>query len=286
MSSGLLFTTSPWFTVLCVAVGALYAWALYATQAPSWGRNLNLALAFLRALLVAVICFLLLGPRVRNIETSVERAKVVLAIDDSESMKTASNTTEAFSGLRSGLGEAGYEVSTMTLSGRDNPDSISYDLGTTDLTAFLNRIRSNFEGENLSDVVLLTDGTVNQGSSPIYGAYPFKIHTVAVGDTVPARDIRITNVRANQVAFLGNRFPVQADISAYGMGGRQATLTLRQGQRVLASKAIRISGDQHFETAEFMVASAEKGMQRFTLELSVLNGERTQEITGGKYIST
>jgi len=276
MQSGLLFTTPVWFVLLCVAAGVLYAWILYSQAAP-WSKTWNIALAALRGLLVALIGFLLLGPRVRHIETSVSRATAVLAIDNSSSMKEAGKAAlPALGQLESSLREKGYHVSVATLSGDDRSDSVDFSSGTTNLSAFLNRIRSNFEGENLTDVVLLSDGIVNQGSSPVFGVYPFKVHTIAVGDTIPARDIQIANVRANQVAFLGNKFPVQADISAFGMNGQKATLTLRHGRNVIGTKTLSVTGDNFFESVEFLVTSAEKGLQRYTFELSTMAGERTQ----------
>lgn len=275
MQSGLLFTTSPWLTLLCVITGALYAWALYAPR-PSWSRLVNRSLAALRGLLVAVICFLLLAPRIRHVETSVDKARVVIAVDNSMSMATAANSSvlKQVAGLEQALADAGYAVAGKTLSGGNSLDSLRFEEGTTDLSGFLNSIRSDFEGQHLTDVVLLSDGIYNQGASPAFGIYPFRIHSLAVGDTVPARDIRITRVRANQVAFLGNQFPIQADITAHGMAGRRATVSLRQGDRMLASKQLTISGDNHFETVEFLVSSSEKGMQRFTLDLNVQPDER------------
>ncbi len=277
MQSGLIFTTSPWLTLLCVITGAVYAWGLYA-PVPLWSRQVNWLLAALRGLLVAVICFLLLAPRVRHVETSVDKARVVIAVDNSMSMASAADTAilKQITRFKEELTDAGYEVAGKTLSGGNSLDSIKFDEGTTDLSGFLNSVKGDFEGRNLTDVILLSDGIYSQGASPAFGVYPFRVHALAVGDTVPARDIRITQVRANQVAFLGNRFPVQADITAHGMSGRRATLSLRQGDRVLASRDLTISGDNYFETVEFLISSSEKGMQRFTLDLSILPGERIQ----------
>jgi hypothetical protein len=40
----LLTSYSPWFILLCLAVGALYAFALYQRK-PSWSKAVNWALA-------------------------------------------------------------------------------------------------------------------------------------------------------------------------------------------------------------------------------------------------
>lgn len=273
MQSGLLFTTPVWFVLLCVAAGALYAWFLYSQEAP-WSKTINTALALVRGILVALICFLLLGPRVKNIETTTHQATAVLAIDNSSSMKeVAPPLLESFLELEEKLRAEGYQISVVPLS---EGDSLRFEEGKTNLSSFLGRIKNQFEGENLTDVILLSDGIVNEGSSPVFGTYPFKIHSVAVGDTIPARDIQITHVRANQVAFLGNQFPIQVDISAFGMRGQRAHVTLRQGNRVLGTKSVNIAEDNFFETIEWMTTSPEKGLQRFTIELNTLPGERTQ----------
>ncbi|MFC7669384.1 hypothetical protein ACFQT0_19980 [Hymenobacter humi] len=60
-------------------------------------------------------------------------------------------------------------------------------------------------------MVLLSDGLVNQGRSPAYSDYNFPIYSVAVGDTVPKRDLRLTGLTYNRVAFSGNRFPLEAE---------------------------------------------------------------------------
>src|SRR5690606_41746519 len=60
------------------------------------------------------------------------------------------------------------------------------------------------------------------------------------------------------------------------MRGQRAHVTLRQGNRVLGTKSVNIAEDNFFETIEWMTTSPEKGLQRFTIELNTLPGERTQ----------
>lgn len=278
MQSGLLFTTSPWFTLLCVVVGVLYAWLLY-SPVPTWSKSINWALAGLRGLLVSILCFLLLAPRVRTIDSLVDKAKVVLAIDNSASMEAEVDPSMRgeIAGLQNKLTEAGYDVTVATLGGENTLDSVTFETGSTNLGGFLSMIRSDFEGQNLTDVVLVSDGIVNQGTSPAFGVYPFKIHSVAVGDTVPVKEIQIAGLRANQVAFLGNQFPIQADISAYGMDGQQATVTLKQGQKVVATKQVKVSGERFFEAVDFFVSSAQPGMQRFTVAVETASGRQNQD---------
>ncbi|HEV7349880.1 VWA domain-containing protein [Telluribacter sp.] len=276
MRSELFFPTSPWFILLCLLIGALYAFFLYQPE-PSWGKRLNIFLAVLRGTLVSVICFLLLSPLVRSTETSVDKAKIVLAIDNSQSTaQPGQSTLAALSEVQSQLASQGYDVSVQTLdeaAGNVEVDSVKFNQKTTDLSGLLNGVRTNYEGRNLTDVILLSDGIINQGVSPAYGNYPFKVHTVAVGDTVPKRDVQIRNVTANRVAYLGNQFPIQADVVANGLAGRSTTVSLRQGGRTIATQNVVIDKNDFFKPVTFNTSSPQKGVQHYTIEVGGMSGE-------------
>ncbi|MCE7064263.1 VWA domain-containing protein [Dyadobacter sp. CY326] len=276
MRSELIFQTPYWFILFCFAAGAAYAFLLYQPTAP-WGKKWNYVLAALRGLAVGLICFLLLGPLVRKTETSVDKAKIVFAIDNSESVnRNGSALLKQVSTAVADLQSAGFEVSVQTLdkdSRSPAPDSIQFNAKRTDLSEMLQTVKTNFEGRNLTDVILLSDGIVNQGISPAYNRFPFKISTLAVGDTVPDLDIRIKDVISNRIAYLGNEFPIRAEIVANGLAGKAATVTLKQNGRVIASQAVAIDRPSFFKSFDFKASSSQKGVQHYTLELSNVAGE-------------
>lgn len=276
MRSELFLQTSPWFLLLCLLVGSAYAFFLYRPD-PSWSKGLNTLLAILRGTLVSILCFLLLAPLVRTTQTTTDKARAVLAIDNSQSTaqpgaKALPLVQEAQRKLEAG----GYEVSIETLNA-DRPveslDSVRFTATTTDLSSLLGTIRSNFEGQNLTDVIMLTDGIVNQGLSPAYANYPFRVHTVAIGDTVPKRDILLRNVVANRVAYMGNQFPVQVDVVANGMAGRSTSVSLKQGGRVIATQNVVINRNDYFQSFTFTTSSTQKGVQHYTVEVGGIAGE-------------
>ena len=278
MRNELYFTTSPWFILACLAVGAVYAFLLYQPK-PFWSKQLNAGLAFGRGLLVSLLCFLLLSPLVRTTQTTVDKPKVVLAIDNSESMKNTPKTLlTQLETLRQKLTEAGLEVAVQTLDQNtttDNLADIKYNQGSTDISGLLTGIKNNYEGRNLTDVILLTDGIVNQGLAPIFGTYPFKIHSVGVGDTIPKRDVAIKNVVANNIAYLGNVFPIQADVAANGFAGRTTNVALKQNGKVLDRKSVAFGQDAAFQQVVFQVSSNAKGTQHYVVEVEPLTGEYT-----------
>jgi len=276
MRSELLFQTPYWFIIFCLIAGVAYAWLLY-QPVPSWSKKLNYALAFLRGLTVSFICFLLLSPLVRKTETTVDKAKVVFAVDNSESVKSyATAQLKNVTAAAQELTAAGFEVSIQTLDKsvkNNDADSILFNEKKTDLSGLLQTVKSNFEGRNLTDVVLLSDGIVNQGISPAFGRYPFKVSTIAIGDTVPDLDISIKDVVSNRVAYLGNEFPIRAELVANGLAGKSTTISLKQNGKIIETQKVLIDRSSFFKTYDFKTSSAQKGVQHYTVELGAVSGE-------------
>jgi hypothetical protein len=276
MRSELIFQTPYWFIIFCLIAGAAYAFFLYQPEA-SWGKRLNYILAAFRGITVALICFLLLSPLVRKTGTSVDKAKIVFAIDNSESVGTyGKNLMKQIAEASADLSASGFEISVETLgkTGKNvEPDSVSFNENKTDLSGMLQAVKSNFEGRNLTDVVLLSDGIVNQGISPSYNRYPFRVNTLAVGDSIPDLDIRIKDVISNRIAYLGNDFPIRAEIVANGLAGKRTTISLKQNGRVIESQNVLIDKPNFFKAFDFKASSSQKGVQHYTLELSAVSGE-------------
>jgi acid stress-induced BolA-like protein IbaG/YrbA len=245
----------------------------------SWSKKLNYALAGLRGFTVACIAFLLLSPLIRKTESVIDKAKVVIAIDNSESVKGYGDSLLA--SLNSAAGElsaAGFEVSFQTLDktvNTENADSIRFDKNKTDLSGLLQTVKSNFEGSNLTDVLLLSDGIVNHGISPAFVRFPFKVNTLAVGDTIPELDLGIKDVISNRIAYLNNDFPIRAEIVANGLAGKATTLSLKQNGKVIETQKVVIDSESFFKAYDFKTSSSQKGVQHYTIEIGGVAGEST-----------
>jgi hypothetical protein len=297
-----LLTTqySAWFIPLCLLVGAGYAALQYSAKAP-WSKQLNYALAALRFAVVSFLCYLLLAPFVKTTTTHTEQPTVVLAVDNSQSVElfTPKNVLgQATSGLTS-LAETlrgrGFTVDTRTLTPVPGhparADSLRFGAATTDLDQLLAGTRDAYDGRNLAGVVLLSDGLVNQGRSPAYSEFNFPIYSVAVGDTVPKKDLRLTGLTYNRVAFSGNKFPVEVEISFEGYADGAATVELRDGNRVLDSRRVALPAGRRRVKANFQITAPAPGKRRYEVrvvpqpgEFTALNNARTAfiEIVKGK----
>lgn len=244
---------------------------------------MNLSLAVFRFLVVSLVCFLLLNPLIRSIQTVTEKPKVVLAIDNSESMTAGGRVQldraiEAASQLRERLTSEDIDVSVQTLGDSlvsGDLQTVAFNRRTTDLSNLLGGIRTAYEGRNLTDVVLISDGIANQGLSPTFGRYNFAVHTVGVGDTIPKRDVQLKDAVANKIAYLGNQFPIQADVASYGFQGQSGTVVLRQNGRELSRQTVAFNRAETFQQLTFQTSSNQKGMQHYVVEVLPLSGEFT-----------
>ncbi|NDK56667.1 VWA domain-containing protein [Pontibacter fetidus] len=284
MNSFRLITTySPWLILACLAVGALYAWLLYSKKAP-WSKSINYSLAVLRFLVVSFLCFLLLGPMVRYISNTTIKPTIVFAVDNSQSVKLFSDSVQLNQAQRelqtilTGLQDAGYETEIRTLSDTTKPETleqVQFGAPSTNLSQLLQNIRNDYSNQNLAGVVLLSDGIVNQGISPTYANYNYSIYPVAVGDTVPKKDIVLASLRYNKVTYSGNRFPLEAEVEQQGFGNKTVAVTLIENGKAIDRKTITLKQGQAVQQVPFQVMAGGLGKRHYEVEVVPLQGEFT-----------
>ena len=274
---------SLWWIIPCLAVGFAYAYLLYKKNSP-WNKNINRGLFAMRWILISILCFLLLGPYSKLVKNYAENPTFVFAIDNSQSLPLV-NDTESLNQSLTSLGdlakelkEKDIEVSIKTLSEPVEIDSLSklpFNAASTDLSGMLKSIQNQYENKNLAGVVLFSDGIYNQGISPNYTPYTMTVHTVGIGDTLPQVDVNLKTVYANKIAYLGNKFPLVAEIQNTGFEGKTAEVRLSKKGVVLDRKKITFSETNNLQSVQFLASSEEKGIQHYTIQVSPLSGEFT-----------
>lgn len=288
---------SPWFIVLCLAVGAGYAALLYSARAP-WSRAINYALAGLRCVVVSFLCFLLLSPFIKTTTTRTEEPTVVLAVDNSQSVSlftprpALAQLTSGLPKLAAALREQGFRVETRTLTKAVTaPDSLRFTASRTDLNKLLADSREANAERNLAGVVLVSDGLVNQGQEPQFAESTVPVFSVALGDTIAKKDLRLSDLVYNRVAFSGNKFPLEAEIGYEGYAGSAATVEVRESGRVLESRRVALPAGRRRLKTTFQLTAPAPGKRRYEVrivpqagEFTTLNNARTAfiDIVKGK----
>ena len=283
------FQYPAWFLIFCALLGLAYALVLYYRDrsfqdGPAW---LPPALGFLRWTAVTLISALLLSPLLKTTEKETKRPVIVLAQDESESIRAAMDSTELrdyldrFGELRRQL-EQNYEVVSYGFGSEVRESGeFTFDDKVTNISKVLEQTYDLYSNQNLGAVILASDGIFNEGSNPIYTGARLgaPIYAVALGDTIPKKDLFIRRVFHNQIAYLGDRFSVEIDLSAVNCSGNATSLTISQieGNTTprLQQIPIQVQGDDFFATHQFLLEASAPGVQRFRVQLTPVSGEAT-----------
>ncbi|MFT4833455.1 MAG: hypothetical protein ACI83W_000058 [Marinoscillum sp.] len=264
---------SPWWILLAFLLAVGLSAILYSKKSVPWGRTMNLFLGFLRTLTIFLLLLLLINPKLEINENRIEKPIVILALDNSTSVIQRKNSPEEIkywiSQAEAKLSD-NYDVRLEDLQGSIS-DSIDFDAKTTNIGGQLQRIKNVYQNQNLASVVLLSDGILNRGQSPTQLSYYFPIQTVGLGDTIVPKDISIKNIRANRVAYQGNKYPISVQIGQKGFDDEIVQITAKTGKEIRFQKQLKLSNS--LSEFEFSLDAQNAGINRLTIEVEVKEGE-------------
>ena len=272
---------SPFWLLPVLLAAAVLSWWQY--------RGDNDFSPFLRACLTTIRLFsyfliglLFLNPFLKYFRENRLPPVTVILVDNSRSVELAGrDSLQAFrqkiSQLQQKLESSGNRVFTEDLQGPvKSLSAINFNQTSSNLDAALERIRSSYEGQNLTQVILASDGIINQGSDMQDRQFSFRLHTIGLGNTTSAKDLNIRNLVHNKVAYLGNSFPVEADIKVSGLHKNQVTLRLTEGGKLLETKSVSIPASG-VARAGFLIKAEKKGLHEYKVEADREQGEITFE---------
>ena len=228
------FQYPSWYILLCMLLGVVYAVALYFGNKAfrEQSKRLNWILGSLRFLTVTALAILLLSPLLKSVIREVKKPVIVLAQDQSESVlanlseEQKTQYQQSFQQLSSNL-SADYDLKEYAF-GNEVREGIDFQTGdkVTNISELLKYLYDLYSHQNLGAVVMATDGIYNEGSNPIYASTKLAapIYTIALGDTTAKRDLILKRVFHNKIAYLGDKFSIQIDITAQNCAGNISQL--------------------------------------------------------------
>lgn len=280
--SNLSLTYSVWWVFVCLILGAGYAWIQYSKTSP-WSRQLNHILAVLRMVLIASISFFLLEPYVHSITNYFQKPKMIIAIDNSESM-VMNMSEEEFTYLKSSIAETekkisdqGYDVGLVNLEGDliDNIDSLRFNRSVTDLSKQITKVKTKYSNFNLAGIILFSDGIFNEGYTPTAIAHNFPIYAIGVGDTSKIKDLAVSKVIHNSTVFEGNSMVLEIQMQNTSMGDVSSELVISQRGVVVARKSVDFSSTKLLEKMSVSVPITGSGKSSISILLKPVDGEFT-----------
>lgn len=265
----------------CLLAGLLFSWLLYGNT-KHLHKNTRYALAAARAIAFTIISFLLFFPLLRSVSYQLEKPIIIIGQD---------NSISAGAIKPAGFDQAGYEKDLKELSEKLSDkfevkvyhfsDSVQngFDFSNkgklSNGSMFISKLNDELLNRNVGAVILASDGIFNRGGSPLYELNKLKapVYTIALGDTIPKKDLLIANLNSNDIVYLDNEFTVEVQIQAFESQGSPAVLKVLQNGKELQSQSVTITANPFVKIVSVKIKATQLGLQKYTISLNTLPNE-------------
>ena len=283
---GLSFGSNPLLLVGVIVVLAVLSFFVYRQTTPDLPRGKRLFLSALRFLAISLVAFLIFRPEFRSTRNSEDSPVIAVLVDESESMSAAmTDTTGSLQAVRELVRSLEDRSDVRVYSfGSDSRrtdtslDSISFTSQRTNIADALDTVRKDASADNLTSVVLISDGRFNTGSNPVFVAdnFPVPISTVTVGDTTSFKDIYIQRVETNELAYVDVTLPIEVSVQSNGFKGSAVAVAVIDEQgSVIQSRDVVLPDAGEELIVPLEVTPQETGTLRLRAVVTRVNGEST-----------
>ncbi|MBK8805882.1 MAG: hypothetical protein IPO21_04190 [Bacteroidales bacterium] len=281
---------SSWYLIICLLFGFGIAFLLYYKDQKfiEISKKTVLFMALLRGFSISIISFLLLSPFFQITKEKISKPVIIIATDNSESILLNKDSAfyrttypEKLKTLVSEISEK-YEVKTIHF-GNTVKDSLAFNYKGkgTDFNSLFEKIKIEYINRNVGAIILATDGIYTQGNSSYFAFEKNKIdapvYSIALGDTMRAKDLLIKEVEHNKVVYMGAKFPLSVAVTASFYKGEKYTLSVAKNGIELYSEQIMIDNQSSFIKHNIYLEPDEIGIQEYNISLSKLKNELTYD---------
>lgn len=281
---------NAWLLIPCLLGGFALAWLFY-QKSDIEHKNIKVLLLIFRGLLLSLLSFLLLSPFLKITQKRLEKPIIIIAQDASESIAQS----EA-----SGFDSVKYHQDLETLSKKLGQDAevkvfhfgdgvasgfdFKQDARQTDFSQLFQEVKNQFANRNIGAMILSSDGIMNRGANPIndLAQQAFPIYTIALGDTIPKKDLILAHVNYNNLVYLGNEHQLEITVSAKKAKGISSRLTVKTNDGQTQTQAFTVNSDDFSKIFTINLEAMKKGVQKIEIgiepvkdELSTQNNHQT-----------
>jgi uncharacterized membrane protein len=241
--------------------------------------------------MVALLLILLWQPAILVTELRPQQNIIAVLVDDSRSMSIPDNgatrESQAVKALEGGVLDGlqkKFQVRLYRVDGQLSRTSTLDELKTsapapaTRIGDGLRQLAREAANLPMGAVVLLSDGADNSGGIDLETISMFRsrripVHTVGFGLEHAPRDLEIDDAIVAPRALADSRLAAQVRFHQRGFRGQKSMLTVRDRDKVLASRQVTLAsdGENQSETLLFNAGAAGAKTLQFTIE--ALTGE-------------
>ena len=244
---------------------------------------------------LALLLLLLWQPAITIGELSSQQNIIAVVVDDSRSMSEAdvsgrTREAAALGSLKGGvLAELEKRFQTRLyrigreLRRANTLEEICAERPATHFDDGLKQLLADTSDLPLGAIVLMTDGSQNSAGTGGSGIAPatlqalrnrrIPVHTVGYGREEPEHDVEIEDVGLAEKAFAQTRVAATVTLTQHGYVGEKARLTVRDGDKMLASREISFGPDGREQAETLFFPAGAAGAKSISFGVEPLAGE-------------
>jgi len=237
-------------------------------------------LAFLRFLTIFSVLLLLINPKLDKVTFYNEKPKLIVAIDNSESVSYLGQDQKAkdlVESLKSNdsLGQR-FNLEFYTFGKDLNlSDSLSFNEKQSNIANVFKRL-SEVNTNSVSPTLLITDGNQTYGNEYQFTSRQYKqpIFPIILGDTTVYFDIKIEQLNVNKYAYLKNKFPLEIIVVYNGKASINTQLKITSGNTIVHSQNLAFDAEKTSQVVNVTLPAASVGVISYKVELDPLDNEK------------
>ena len=222
---------------------------------------------------------LLINPKFTKNDYRIEKANLMVLVDNSTSMKD-SEIAPTLQSLkeRKELSDK-FNIKYHSFGNSLNAsDSVTFSENNTNIAKALKSLKTIYGASN-NAVVLLTDGNQTLGEDYEFYAKNLQlpVYPVVIGDTTTYEDFRIDQVNVNKYAFLKNRFPIEAYVTYQGKGAVSTSVTVSVNGKSVYKQNISFNNASKTKTINTLLNADLVGVKNIKIAVGRLENERNTQ---------
>ncbi|MDG1013898.1 MAG: VWA domain-containing protein [Flavobacteriaceae bacterium] len=243
-------------------------------------NNIKWYLAILRFITIFLLLLLIVNPKFDKEVIKIIKPKLVLAVDNSQSIKYLNKDSLTKFLMQTILGSSKitekFDTITYTFGEQLNQSSVvNFKDEKTNINQALQDIQVIYEPQ-ISPIVLISDGNQTTGRNYVNSSKTFNqaIFPLVLGDTISETDLKIQNINNNKYTYLENKFPVEIICSYVGNEPIFSDLIISSQDNIVFKEQLNFSTRYNSKIITPLIKSSKVGRQSYKVYLKPIQNEK------------
>lgn len=237
-------------------------------------------LSVLRFFTYAIVGILLINPKLEQTTFYNQKPKLILAMDNSESIAFLNQDLNAskFNNtiLSSKTLNERFDIVSYTFgSDVKNSNQLSYLERQSNMSVLFKKLKDIYKAD-VAPIVFVSDGNQTYGADYQYGVKSVNqpIFPVILGDTIQYADLKISTLNVNKYAYFKNKFPVEILVTFNGKKAINTDLEIYAGDQKIYTTPVSLTPSKNSQFITANLPANTVGVKRFKASVRGLPSEK------------